>query len=1222
MDNYHVLEPIGEGSFGKVYKARHKATGHLVAMKFITKRRSQEVLLRQEIAILQDLNHPNIILLLDSFETNAEICLVTEFAQGELFQVLEDDKRLPEAIIRRIAIELVAALHYLHSHRVIHRDMKPQNILIGAGGSVKLCDFGFARSLSTHSICMTSIKGTPLYMAPELVQEKPYDHTVDLWSLGVILYELFAGHPPFYTKSIYTLIHRIVKDPVAYPDDMSKRFRSFITGLLQKEPSKRLSWPQLLRHPFIRETDDERRSRTERISSPRDRLCNSQFRFQTSLVVDKENVGASHADDKTPSNKTTGAQTPLALTNKSAGFGKLAGGGRQQQRQQPWPYALAVTDPAYARTLRNDAGFQVDVTDAIQVGSTVANDVWETLLAVVRVGPTSRPGDRAFLVHVTPLILQQLSVGSDRATLLQCVDAVCGQCFVEEAADDSALASAPDDVFAAVSVHFLPLVPSMLQGPADCIPIVLAIVWKCVRQFASNPFCGGKTFVDAVCDPSVPVIKALISALSVSSSTNTALCILSDLVAPATGLTLAFPLGGEQTNAVQVEQVTTTPEKEPGRSSSRHLVAIPCWQSAVVSHVADVVCETQSMALLCTLLLESHRPEILVPILRILRRVCRHSSACRTDLLSHAPAVERLVALASMAGSSSSNLQPAALALLVLTDAGVALRHMSLSDCRACIVSGCPMVNVAGGVALASISTELSLTHVMGDDRVLHALVAMADSQRRKSCTESTDPMVAVEPNAWELANNDLQGTCYGPLDVAYFDAYVALLRQCACNDDDASSSSFLDAVHACGLWQRLGDGLHLQHVWNWLSSSGVRLLLDLFYTVLARCRSPNLSRFMIESVFSGAICLLHEFRLNKLSCWPEELGGGPRQVALLVDDVVRLLSLPLAMSDLDSVTLAKVQKAMYNQHAVQHLINAIVHAGPFADGGDGGPTAIVGLLTRLVCSSKHFARQFVDYNGLHMFSVQRFFFDSVMPSDAFLGDVLTLLTQLARTDQSNYQHIHQSNVYDALNTFLTHEQAEIRAKACNLIGNLCRHSPFFYRHLRDNNVLSALMDRCRDRDAHVQKYAAFAIGNAVYHNDDLCASLSPCIPDLVAALSVPGITVPGNGVDRRIAINAAGALGNLVRFSDKVVPDLLAAMCIETLLNCIGNASADAVVRRTCMYSLANMCTFDACRQRLQRFQYSKILVGVVAQLNDSDEALKFARRIVHKMNPNGNWI
>lgn len=135
-----------------------------------------------------------------------------------------------------------------------------------------------------------------------------------------------------------------------------------------------------------------------------------------------------------------------------------------------------------------------------------------------------------------------------------------------------------------------------------------------------------------------------------------------------------------------------------------------------------------------------------------------------------------------------------------------------------------------------------------------------------------------------------------------------------------------------------------------------------------------------------------------------------------------------------------------YNQHAVQHLINAIVHAGPFADGGDGGPTAIVGLLTRLVCSSKHFARQFVDYNGLHMFSVQRFFFDSVMPSDAFLGDVsggrpasawrrltfgqvLTLLTQLARTDQSNYQHIHQSNVYDALNTFLTHEQAEIRAK-------------------------------------------------------------------------------------------------------------------------------------------------------------------------------------------------
>lgn len=100
--------------------------------------------------------------------------------------------------------------------------MKPQNVLIGSNGRIKLCDFGFARAMSSNTIVLTSIKGTPLYMSPELVKEQPYDATSDLWSLGVILYELYVGQPPFYTNSIYSLINIIVKDPVKYPSDISK----------------------------------------------------------------------------------------------------------------------------------------------------------------------------------------------------------------------------------------------------------------------------------------------------------------------------------------------------------------------------------------------------------------------------------------------------------------------------------------------------------------------------------------------------------------------------------------------------------------------------------------------------------------------------------------------------------------------------------------------------------------------------------------------------------------------------------------------------------------------------------------------------------------------------------------------------------------------------------------------------------------------------------------
>ncbi|GBG32004.1 Serine/threonine-protein kinase TIO [Hondaea fermentalgiana] len=279
MDNYVVLDIIGEGSFGKVHKGRRRFTGHILALKFISKHGKSEAelaKLRSEIEILRPLDHANIVLLLDAFETRREFCVVTEFAQGDLFQLLEDDRRVAEPQVQNIAKQLVQALYYLHSHRIIHRDMKPQNILISSEGRVKLCDFGFARALSAKTIMVTSIKGTPLYMAPELVREQPYNHTADLWSLGVILYELFVGQPPFFTNNIYTLINLIVKNEVRYPSEMSQLFRSFLAGLLTKDSRHRLQWPKLFDHPFVRETPEEVQARevveANHLNNPRYRL--------------------------------------------------------------------------------------------------------------------------------------------------------------------------------------------------------------------------------------------------------------------------------------------------------------------------------------------------------------------------------------------------------------------------------------------------------------------------------------------------------------------------------------------------------------------------------------------------------------------------------------------------------------------------------------------------------------------------------------------------------------------------------------------------------------------------------------------------------------------------------------------------------------------------------------------------------------------------------------
>lgn len=258
MENYHLVNQIGEGSFGRVYKARRKYTGRLVAIKMINKlgqSKDDLISFRREIDLLKKVSHSNIMRMLSVFETDTDFCVVSELARGDLFRVIDDEQTLPEKVLRNVAAQLVSSLAHLHSLHIIHRDMKPQNILIAEHGALKICDFGFARALSNTTLVLTSIKGTPLYMAPELVQEQPYDEKVDIWALGVILYELYYGKPPFFTNSIYKLIQMIVNSPITWPGDISSQFQSFLLEMLQKDPVRRISCKELLNHPFIADVD-------------------------------------------------------------------------------------------------------------------------------------------------------------------------------------------------------------------------------------------------------------------------------------------------------------------------------------------------------------------------------------------------------------------------------------------------------------------------------------------------------------------------------------------------------------------------------------------------------------------------------------------------------------------------------------------------------------------------------------------------------------------------------------------------------------------------------------------------------------------------------------------------------------------------------------------------------------------------------------------------------
>ncbi|XP_061398261.1 serine/threonine-protein kinase fused-like [Musca vetustissima] len=254
MHRYKVNAMVGEGSFGHVYKALRKDDNQIVAIKVISKRgRTSRDLktLRRECEIQAHLKHPNVIEMLESFETKHDLIVVTEFATIDLHRYMERNGYLREDKGQRLICDLVSALYYLHSNRILHRDLKPQNVLLDEELRAKLCDFGLARNMTMSTHMLTSIKGTPLYMAPELLEEKPYDHQADIWSLGCISYECLVGHPPFSTTSILHLIKIIKKNEVTYPGYLSRDSRSFLQALLEKEPTMRASWAQILCHPFV-----------------------------------------------------------------------------------------------------------------------------------------------------------------------------------------------------------------------------------------------------------------------------------------------------------------------------------------------------------------------------------------------------------------------------------------------------------------------------------------------------------------------------------------------------------------------------------------------------------------------------------------------------------------------------------------------------------------------------------------------------------------------------------------------------------------------------------------------------------------------------------------------------------------------------------------------------------------------------------------------------------
>ncbi|KAJ2783638.1 hypothetical protein GGI15_002506 [Coemansia interrupta] len=263
VERYILLQLIGEGQYGKVYKALYRPSNVVVAMKIISKtgRKLVEIeTYREEMRLLNQLNHRNIIRLIEYFETETDIYIALEYCKCDLSVYLKRRGGfLQMEDVRGIALQLVAALAYLHSLGVVHHDIKLPNVLIGTDGRIKLCDLGLATQLTKDGkpIYVHTLKGTPLYMAPEMLQRVRYTYKADLWSLGVVLYELYVGRTPFRTHSLADLRKNIMEEEIIWPKQIPEQLKGFLDSLLQKDPARRPLWGQLRRHPFLMSTQTE-----------------------------------------------------------------------------------------------------------------------------------------------------------------------------------------------------------------------------------------------------------------------------------------------------------------------------------------------------------------------------------------------------------------------------------------------------------------------------------------------------------------------------------------------------------------------------------------------------------------------------------------------------------------------------------------------------------------------------------------------------------------------------------------------------------------------------------------------------------------------------------------------------------------------------------------------------------------------------------------------------
>jgi eukaryotic-like serine/threonine-protein kinase len=319
LGRYEILAELGQGSMGVVYKARDPALDRVVAIKTINLNLPKDELAEYEARFYQEaraaggLNHPNIVTIYDIGKSDRVAYMAMEFLEGEeLRAILTAGQPLPIIQALDVALQVAEGLHYAHGRHIVHRDIKPANIMVVGDGLVKITDFGIARMRTNEVKTMTGmILGSPKYMSPEQVAGKRADHRADLFSLGVVLYEMVTGQTPFQGDSIHGIMYQILNSTPPAPSQRNPDLPEIVDLIVAKALNKNMEERYQSARDLVKDLQD----------------CKEmlQGRAATAAKIPAEQLGepaaptATRRQDKVLAIKTaTNVKTADAATDKPA----------------------------------------------------------------------------------------------------------------------------------------------------------------------------------------------------------------------------------------------------------------------------------------------------------------------------------------------------------------------------------------------------------------------------------------------------------------------------------------------------------------------------------------------------------------------------------------------------------------------------------------------------------------------------------------------------------------------------------------------------------------------------------------------------------------------------------------------------------------------------------------------------------------------------------------